>query len=277
MQRPGDDQPTVFSRSARKADRPGPAGPISRAMPARRWPPADGSPDRPPEIARRTGIVFVHGIGTQAPAETFLDWSAPIVELLTDWRAAASRADRRRPAASTTRSGAPSSTLQRRVATVPRGRRSRRTRERPRTTWVLTEAWWAADLRAPSLGRTIDYLRRRHAGWSSTGIAAGLSRPDASASTSCAERDRPSSATVRCRSTGASIEGLDCVQSQAFGARPCRLAGRRRRRRRPGRLRPAAAHADPGSVTSRPADARQLPRRLVRRPAGAARRSGPGG
>ena len=26
---------------------------------------------------------------------------------------------------------------------------------------MITEAWWASDLRPPSLGRTIDYLRRR--------------------------------------------------------------------------------------------------------------------
>src|SRR5689334_16325044 len=74
MQRRGDDQPTVFTDAAASAE------PASQ----KHAPPA--SP-LPPGIARRTGVVFVHGIGTQTPSETFLDWSGPIVELLTDWRA----------------------------------------------------------------------------------------------------------------------------------------------------------------------------------------------
>jgi len=74
MQRRGDDQPTVFT------DAPASAEPASQKY----EPPAA---TLPPGIARRTGVVFVHGIGTQTPSETFLDWSGPIVELLTDWRA----------------------------------------------------------------------------------------------------------------------------------------------------------------------------------------------
>src|SRR5688572_33457349 len=76
MQRRADDQPTVFS-DAEANDR---APSSAQALP---------SGDLPADIARRTGVVFVHGIGTQAPGETFLDWSGQIVELLTDWRAAA--------------------------------------------------------------------------------------------------------------------------------------------------------------------------------------------
>ena len=83
-ERPGDDQPTAFSEAESTA--PGGTEP---ALDAPSELAADaGALDLPPSIARRTGVLSVHGIGTQPPAETFLDWSAPIVELLTDWRAA---------------------------------------------------------------------------------------------------------------------------------------------------------------------------------------------
>ena len=32
------------------------------------------------------GVVFVHGIGTQPPRETLLNWANPIVEMLAEWR-----------------------------------------------------------------------------------------------------------------------------------------------------------------------------------------------
>ena len=91
MQRRGDDQPTVFT------DHDGhDRSPSSRCV---------QSSDRlPTGIARRTGVVFVHGIGTQTPGETFLDWSGAIVELLADWREA-----RDGTAAATTPDGRPRS------------------------------------------------------------------------------------------------------------------------------------------------------------------------
>ena len=87
----------------------------------------------------------------------------------------------------------------------------------PATTWVVTEAWWASDLRAPSLGRTIDYLRRRM-GTVVAGIAAGY-------------RDRSPRLHELAQATDVIGEGrppldwrlaerLDLVQSRTFGARP---------------------------------------------------------
>ena len=149
MLRRGDDQPTVFSEKAASAE-----------PPSKQYAP---SPDAlPPGIARRTGIVFVHGIGTQAPGETFLDWSGPIVELLTDWRAAEAGPlppdpDKDRIDDPVWRSeftftaGSPPYL----EIAVPAHAGI------PATTWVVTEAWWASVLRAPSLGQTIHYLRRR--------------------------------------------------------------------------------------------------------------------
>lgn len=213
--RRGDDQPTEFSEAettGASAAEPALDAPSELAADA-------GALDLPPEIARRTGVLFVHGIGTQPPAETFLDWSAPIVELLTDWRAA--------------REGAPSAVLataDRIDDPVWRAEFSLAASSPPyleivvpshagvpETTWVVTEAWWASGLRAPSLGRVIDYLRRRMQVLVS-GIALGYrSRAPhllgLAGDRHVLDAERP---PLRWRL----IERLDRVQSQAFGARP---------------------------------------------------------
>ena len=82
---------------------------------------------------------------------------------------------------------------------------------------MLTEAWWAADLRAPSLGRVIDYLRRRMQ-TVVAGIALGYRSRAPHLLGIAVERkvvdaDKP---TLRWRV----IEDLDRVQSRVFGARP---------------------------------------------------------
>src|SRR5207245_7348149 len=45
-----------------------------------------GPVEAAPRDPNKVGVVLVHGIGSQKPAETFLDWSRPLVELLADWR-----------------------------------------------------------------------------------------------------------------------------------------------------------------------------------------------
>lgn len=204
MLRRADDQPTVFSDAAASAE-----------PPSKKYePPADALP---PGIARRTGIVFVHGIGTQTPGETFLDWSGPIVELLTDWRADQAASTPADPAGDriddpvwraefSFNAGSPPYL----EIAVP-GHAGI-----PATSWVVTEAWWASDLRAPSLGRTIDYLRRR-IGTVVSGIAAGY-RDRSPRLVELAEAadliGRPPPLDWRL------AERLDLVQSVAFGARP---------------------------------------------------------
>ena len=213
--RRGGDQPTVFSESAE-------GGPDEDdvALEAPSELAADaGALDLPEAIARRTGVLFVHGIGTQPPNETFLDWSAPIVELLTDWRAARDGTappppdgpDRiddpvRRAEFSAEATSPPYLEI---VVPAHAGV--------PETTWVVTEAWWASDLRAPSLGRVVDYLRRRMRAVVS-GIALGyrsrsphlLGLAD---QRHVVDKDRPTL-------TWRMIEGLDHAQSRAFGAPP---------------------------------------------------------
>ena len=218
MQRRGDDQPTVFT-DQEGHDR----SPSSRYV---------QSSDRLPKgIARRTGVVFVHGIGTQTPSETFLDWSGAIVELLADWREAegTAAATQGTPAATDAPTGT-TPDADRIDDPVWRAEFSFNAASPPyleiavpehagvpATTWVVTEAWWASDLRAPSLGRTIDYLRRRM-GTVVAGIAAGY-------------RDRSPRLHELAQATDVIGEGrppldwrlaerLDLVQSLTFGARP---------------------------------------------------------
>jgi hypothetical protein len=213
--RRGDDQPTEFSEAeptGARASEPALDPPSELAADA-------GALDLPFEIARRTGVLFVHGIGTQPPAETFLDWSAAIVELLTDWRAARDSVPSATPASSdriddpvwrAEFSMAAASPPYLEIVVPSHG-------GIPETTWVITEAWWASGLRAPSLGRVIDYLRRRMRVVVS-GIAQGYrSRAPhlrgLAADRNVLDAEHP---PLRWRL----IEELDHLQSRAFGAKP---------------------------------------------------------
>jgi hypothetical protein len=172
--------------------------------------------DVPLEVARRTGVVFVHGIGTQGANETFLDWADPIVALLTDWRTAKAHGD-----------GSGSERIDDPVWTAGFAIGGSRAPSLelivpahaglPETSWVMTEAWWAGALRPPSLGRTIDYLSKRMATVVS-GIGAGYRRR------SHALHDL--AVTVDLMGAGKEpldwrvIERIDALQARTFGARP---------------------------------------------------------
>jgi hypothetical protein len=200
-----DDQPTVFTDSAA----------AERAPSTKHETSAGTLPDG---IARRTGVVFVHGIGTQAPSETFLDWSGPIVELLTDWRAAQAASARADPSNDRIDDPVWRAEFTFNAASPPYLELSIPEYDGvPATNWVITEAWWASDLRPPDLGRTTGYLRRRMATVVS-GIAAGY-------------RDRSPRLVELAQATDVIGEGpppldwrlaeeLDRIQSLTFGARP---------------------------------------------------------
>jgi hypothetical protein len=137
------------------------------------------APSRP----ERIGIVCVHGIGSQRPGETLLDWSRPIVKVLTDWIAAHRAQD-----------GPPGSvhvdpaTVRDPVATshvdfsggqlpiveiaVPAATGDDGATW-PAQTWVMTEAWWAARVQPPSLGSMTDWIRKDF-GRVVEGIRAGI-------------------------------------------------------------------------------------------------------
>ena len=215
MARIGDQQPTALSEAAT-----GGGAPPEPALEAPSETAADaGALELPIEVARRTGVVFVHGIGTQGPGETFLDWSMPIVELLTDWRAARDGEDAAL-AAGPDRIDDPiwRAEFAFDAASPPYLELAIPAHAAlPETTWVLTEAWWASDVRPPGLGRTIDYLRRRLRTLVG-GIADGYRARsplllDLAVATEVIGTGRP---PLDWRL----IEYLDRLQARAFGARP---------------------------------------------------------
>ena len=59
-----------------------PQPPEPAPRPVRRRPAASG------HERLTVGVVFVHGIGSQRPGETLLDWSRPLIRVLTEWRIA---------------------------------------------------------------------------------------------------------------------------------------------------------------------------------------------
>jgi hypothetical protein len=95
------------------------------------------------------GVVFVHGIGTQPACETFLDWSCPIVEALSDWRRDHGFGEDPVVRCDYDLSGQQLSFLELDIPAWdghPAGR------------WVMTEAWWAATTVSPGLGSMTRYV-----------------------------------------------------------------------------------------------------------------------
>jgi hypothetical protein len=114
---------------------------------------------------KKVGIVVVHGIGPQLAGQTLLDWTRPIIQALKD----APRADPNLVLPSGVRdvkdpvsksnidfSGETFPVIQVRVP-----RRGDLPENDPRAqerTWVFTEAWWAQEVRPPSLSTMIGWL-----------------------------------------------------------------------------------------------------------------------
>ena len=96
---------------------------------------------------KTTGVIFVHGIGSQKQAETLLQWSAPIIEVITDWkRWFVRRPELVRDPVEAARidfaDDRPTIDLSIPAATVGG-------HEFPEARWILTESWWAAKVASP--------------------------------------------------------------------------------------------------------------------------------
>ncbi len=114
----------------------------------------------------RVGIVFVHGIGSQKAGETLLQWSAPIIEILTDWWRwpNPNPADRSLPGATPDEPDDPvieaaidlESPLPTVTVRVPATAFPDATYRA--TEWVMTEAWWASKVSPPSLSTMTSWL-----------------------------------------------------------------------------------------------------------------------
>jgi hypothetical protein len=146
-----------------KKDRDRALEPVARASST---PPSPCDP--PKERVRTTGIVFVHGIGTQANRETLLDWSRPIIDVLTAWRR---EFDERvpcdnpigeNPVGSASVASSADSYIEIDVPAFA---------GRERELWLLTEAYWASDVRAPSFSAAAGYIRSHL-----VGIVFGIAR-----------------------------------------------------------------------------------------------------
>jgi hypothetical protein len=108
----------------------------------------------------RVGVVFVHGIGTQPACETFLGWSSPLVELLSDWRAGHGFGEDPVLRCDYDLSGQRLSFLELDIPAYE---------GHPAQSWVMTEAWWAATTLSPGLGSMTAYVSR-----ALPGIMAGI-------------------------------------------------------------------------------------------------------
>ena len=132
---------------------------------------------------RSIGVIFVHGIGNQPPRETLLNWASSIVAVLTAWRRERDETaapgqligeDPVQVAGVETGDDADERVWVRiAVPAVGHGH--------PATSWLLTEAYWAGQVRAPAFGQAMGYLRS-HIGAIIRGIANGYGlREDARA------------------------------------------------------------------------------------------------
>jgi hypothetical protein len=174
------------------------AQPTAPIAPEPAPPPAAAEPG---PVPASVGVVFVHGIGSQGPAETFLDWSRPIVDLLRAWRAGEGHPGDPVVRAQFSFSPAGPPILELAIPPTP---------DLPAGRWLVTEAWWAADLRAPALATVVAYLRTR-LGRVVAGIADGYRRREAT------WRDRRGAGGGIETARWAWIERLDSLQARAFG------------------------------------------------------------
>lgn len=108
------------------------------------------------------GVVFAHGIGSQRSGETLREWSAPLIGLLREWRL-----QNRLPAdpiVDTELHSADGTKLfiEVELPSVPNGtsngrRRTSKASAAPQH-WVMTEAWWAGRVVAPSFPEMVSWL-----------------------------------------------------------------------------------------------------------------------
>ena len=120
------------------------------------------------------GVIFVHGIGNQPPRETLLNWANSIIEVLTAWRRESDEhatADGQIGEDPVEQAGVETGDGQDDRVWVRLGVPSTDP-SHPATTWLLTEAYWAGQVRAPAFGQALGYLRS-HIGAIIKGIASG--------------------------------------------------------------------------------------------------------
>ncbi len=106
--------------------------------------------------ARHVGIVFVHGIGSQAEGETLLDWGSAIIRVLFD-----TRVRNHLSADPVTDVELDPGPAQRRWIELQVPAANVDGHDVPDQHWVMTEAWWAQRVRPPSFGQMAEWLGPR--------------------------------------------------------------------------------------------------------------------
>ena len=105
---------------------------------------------------RHVGVMFVHGVGFQAPGETLRAWIAPIVRMLRE-RARPSKAysgqDPVRSAGNVSIAGESIPIVELRVPVSPDPAKHEAQH------WVFAEAFWADSISPPDLGTVVAWLR----------------------------------------------------------------------------------------------------------------------
>lgn len=126
-------------------------------------------PGPPPDGQPRTGVVWVHGIGTQKPGDSLFDWTRPILDVFAEWRRQYDAASGLEPIGENPVGSASVSDPDNRWIQVDVPAYG----DRPRGQWLFTEAYWAGDIRPPSFGAASAYLLA-HLRGIIKGIADGL-------------------------------------------------------------------------------------------------------
>jgi hypothetical protein len=108
---------------------------------------------RAPESVEHRGIVFVHGIGSQAAGETLLDWGGAVIRALLDARVGhQASAD---PVIDVQLDPGPGESrfIELQLPEIEINRTPVAEQH-----WVMTEAWWAPRVRPPSFGQMAEWL-----------------------------------------------------------------------------------------------------------------------
>ena len=165
-----------FSRATRASDEPtlAAAAPATGSRDTARAAAslAVGQPPPTPDGQRRTGIVWVHGIGTQKPGESLFDWTHPVLDVLAEWRRERDDADPGTELGENPVNAASVSDPDNRwiLVDIPTtGSPEDPASQHDPAQWLFTEAYWAGDIRPPTFAAASAYLLGRL-----TGIVQGI-------------------------------------------------------------------------------------------------------
>lgn len=101
-------------------------------------------------MVEHVGVVFVHGVGSQARGETLRSWLHPVIRLLREGTSGAPHPDPVLVASTGADDGRPATV----ELEIPASG------NRAVEHWVITEAWWASSITPPKLSAIVSWLTR---------------------------------------------------------------------------------------------------------------------